>query len=275
MKKISFLLLLFAVVTTHAQKKTTFSILLDYHTSFLPTTSINFNTIEHSEASRTPDTITLNKRLFNSTVNASYTAKPRLAVGARVSHKLNKTITITGGIGVSTFSAIRSNTISYKLVTTQQVKGPYTYNPPNSFLLYTINFQLEKTGYEGFANYYSEAKEEKIEFMTIQLPLGILISPNKSKFSSGIEIIPTTISKYKVTPYPSKGREGNQLNAYSKENRFNISARISFGYQINKCLSSSIYYEQYFHSLTQGEANPELTPKTVGVTLIAKLPTFK
>ncbi len=272
MKRFFLFNLLFAVLTAHAQKKVAFSILIDYHTSFLSNTNIYLKTLEHSEESRTNDTITLNKRLFNHTINSSYTTKPRFLIGGRISLKLSETFTLIGGIGISTFNATRNNSSSAKLISIQQVKGSYTYNPPNTLPLYTINFPLERTGYESLASYYFEAKQEKIEFTTISFPFGFLFHSNKNKFNAGIEMIPDLIQKYKVTPSTLIGAEGNQLDAFSKEKKPNLSVRISIGYQINKYLSSNIYYQQFFNSLTEGKANLEMIPKIVGITLIAKLP---
>lgn len=267
MKKITLILAGLAYTALlYSQQKLSVSLFADNFYGLTQHSNDHFSTFEYSEVSRTENSIVLHKRQFDYSLSANNRVTAGFSVGSKVQYPLNKLLSLSAGIGFTSFQAERKNVLVNTPASTTQLTVAYTAAPG-----YFISLDLPKTGFEPLASYYYYVKTERFHFNAIKLPVGFQLRPAGSKLSVLLELVPVMIIHYSVTSSGTTNPETGLMKSATTENKWNFSGSLGVDYAITGSLSANFFYQQYFNSLANGKINPGIRPATIAASLTYKI----
>lgn len=267
MKKITLILAGLAYTALlYSQQKLSVSLFADNFYGFTQHSNDHFSTFEYSEVSRTENAIILAKRQFDYSLGSSTRVTAGFSVGSKILYPLNKFLSLSAGIGFTSFQAERKNVLVNTPAATTQLTIDYTAAPGDF-----ISLDLPKTGFESLASYYYYVKTERFHFNAIKLPIGFQLRPAGSKLGVSLEMVPVVIIHYSVTATGNTNPEAGLMKSATTENKWNFSGSLGVDYAITGSLSANLFYQQYFNSLANGKINPGINPATIGASLIYKI----
>lgn len=270
MKKITLILAWLAYsALLYSQQKLSVQLFADNYYGFSQHNNEYFSTLEYSEVSRTENTITIDKRQFDYSLSSSNRLIAGFSAGSKMQYQLNRYLSLSAGIGFTSFQAERKNLLVNTLAATTQLTVSYTSSGGVVFL------NLPGTGFESLASYYYYAKNERFHFTAVKLPVGFQLRPAAGKLSVSLELVPSVIFHYAVTATGAANPEAGIIKSATTENKWNFSGSVGFNYDITKYLSATIFFQQYFKSLNNGKINPGIRPAMIGASLFYKIKAVK
>lgn len=286
MRKILMVIVFFICTETWAQNKGIWQV-------FIEPTAMNVNNLKQSlffTGYKVLDSAggKFKKNHYEISEEITSKIKPGIAAGVRYNYTIAKTLTLNAGMNISSYNTDRDITFNSRILDSSTItlagSGPTWIDPSNGYILQWISSSPQPWG-SMFGNSgiwivnqppqqqryrHATSGTEKINLITLEIPVGATFTPKDSKFSFNVEISPVLLIKSSVSV---KYKETSEIlppepPSYTFTNtQWRLAAGIS--YRINKSFEAGLNYKHYLSPMLDEE---DIKIKSIGLQIRYTLP---